>query len=77
VYRLRGDKDDLPRSLDDLTRATAAEKPPVEAFRSLGLVHKQRADAPAAAQAFEKYLALSPDAPDAGLLKAYLSELKP
>jgi predicted Zn-dependent protease len=77
VYRLRGDKDDLPRSLDDLTRATAAQKPPVEAFRSLGLVHKQRADAPAAAQAFEKYLALAPDAPDAGLLKAYLSELKP
>lgn len=77
VYRLRGDKEDLPRSLADLSRATAAEKPPVEAFRSLGLMHKQRADAPAAAQAFEKYLALSPDAPDAGLLRAYLSELKP
>jgi predicted Zn-dependent protease len=77
VYRLRGDKDDLPRSLDDLARATAVETPPVEAFRSLGLVHKQRSDAPAAVQAFEKYLALSPDAPDAGLLKAYLSELKP
>jgi predicted Zn-dependent protease len=77
VYRLRGEKDDLPRSLDDLTRATNAEKPPVEAFRSLGLVHKQRADAPAAAKAFEKYLALSPEAPDAGMVKAYLSELKP
>ena len=77
VYRLRGDGNDLPRSLDDLMRATAAENPPAEAFRSLGLVHKQRADAPAAAQAFEKYLALVPDAPDSGLLKAYLSELKP
>jgi beta-barrel assembly-enhancing protease len=77
VYRLRGDKDDLSRSLEDLTRATAAEKPPVEAFRSLGLAHKQRADAPAAVRAFEKYLALAPEAPDSGLVKAYLAELKP
>jgi predicted Zn-dependent protease len=77
VYRLRGEKDDLNRSLDDLTRATAAEKPPVPAFRSLGLVHKQRADPRSAAQAFEKYLALAPDAPDGQLVKAYLSELKP
>lgn len=77
VYRLRGDTDDLPRSLDDLTRAAAAQEPPVETFRSLGLVHKQRADAPSAAQAFEKYLALAPDAPDAELVKAYLAELKP
>jgi predicted Zn-dependent protease len=77
VYRLRGDKDDLPRSLDDLTRATVAEKPPVPAFRSLGLVHKQRSDAKSASQAFEKYLALAPDAPDGELVKAYLSELKP
>jgi beta-barrel assembly-enhancing protease len=77
IYRLRGDNDDLPRSLDDLTRATAAEKPPAAAFRSLGLVHKQRADAQSAAQAFGKYLALAPDAPDGELVKAYLSELKP
>jgi predicted Zn-dependent protease len=77
VCRLRGDKDDLPRSLEDLTRATAADKPPAEAFRSLGLLHKQRADAPAAVQAFEKYLAVSPDAPDGGLINAYLAELKP
>jgi predicted Zn-dependent protease len=77
VFRLRAQPEDLSRSLDDLTRAAGLEQPPVEAFRSLGLVHKQRGDAPAAVQAFEKYLALAPDAPDAGLLKAYLSELKP
>ncbi|MDB5857663.1 MAG: hypothetical protein JWQ76_1352, partial [Ramlibacter sp.] len=77
VYRLRGDKDDLQRSVDDLARATAAEKAPVEAFRSLGLAEKQRLNAPAAARAFEKYLALSPTAPDAGLVREYLAELKP
>jgi beta-barrel assembly-enhancing protease len=77
VYRLRADKDDAGRALEDLGRAAAAEKPPVEAFRSLGLVHKQQRDAPAAVASFEKYLALAPDAPDAGLMRAYLSELKP
>jgi predicted Zn-dependent protease len=76
VYRLRGEPDDLPHALDDLARATAAVKAPAEAFRSLGLVHQQRADAPAAVQAFERYLALAPEAPDAGMVKAYLSELK-
>jgi beta-barrel assembly-enhancing protease len=76
VYRLRGDKDDLPRALDDLSCAAAAEKPPAETFRSLGLVQKQLGNAQAAAEAFDKYLALAPDAPDAGLLRSYLSELK-
>jgi hypothetical protein len=28
-------------------------------------------------RAFEKYLALAPEAPDSGLVKAYLAELKP
>jgi tetratricopeptide (TPR) repeat protein len=77
VYRLRADKDDLARSVGDLERAVSAEKPPVEAWRSLGLAEKQRANAPAAARAFEKYLTLLPDAPDGGMVKAYLSELKP
>jgi beta-barrel assembly-enhancing protease len=77
VYRLRADGDDLARSVEDLTRATAAPTAPIEAYRSLGLAEKQRSNAPAAVSAFEKYLSLSPDAPDGGMVKAYLSELKP
>lgn len=77
VYRLRGEAGDLPRALDDLARASSAESPPAEVFRALGLVHQQRSDAGAAVQAFERYLALAPDAPDAGLVKASLAELKP
>jgi len=76
IYRLRGDKGDLPRALEDLTHAASAAKPPAETFRSLGLVQKQLGNAPAAARAIDRYLALAPDAPDAGLLKSYLSELK-
>ena len=76
VYRLRGEPADLPHALDDLSRATVAVTAPAEAFRSLGLVHQQRADSVAAAQAFERYLALAPEAPDAGMVRAYLSELR-
>jgi hypothetical protein len=77
VYRLRDDKDDLDRSLADLSRAGMVIKAPAETFRSLGMVHRRRADRDAAVQSFEKYLAMAPDAADAGLVKSYLSELKP
>jgi predicted Zn-dependent protease len=77
VYRLRDEKDDLDHSLEDLVRASSGDKPPPQTFRSLGLVHKRRADAPAAVASFEKYLAQAPDAPDAGLIKSYIAELQP
>ncbi|MES2483188.1 MAG: M48 family metallopeptidase, partial [Pseudomonadota bacterium] len=77
VYRLRNVADDLAKAEDDLLAATAASDAPADAFRSLGLVHKRKMDKPAAATAFERYLALAPDAGDAGLIKSYLSELRP
>jgi beta-barrel assembly-enhancing protease len=80
-YRQRAGKDDTDKALVDLQAATAldaAEKKSVpEAWRSLGLVHQQRKDAAPALQAFEKYLALAPEAADANLIKHYLKELKP
>ena len=77
VLRLRAGKNDLERSLGDLLQATALQPAPAEAFRALGLVHRQRSDAASAVQAFDKYLALWPEAPDAGLIKTFISELKP
>ena len=74
--RLREEEGDLARALDDLTRATMVIKAPAEAFRALGLVHKAREDKAAAVPAFEKYLAMAPEAPDAGLIKGYLAEMK-
>ena len=80
-YRLRAGKDDAEKALTDLQVATAvdpADKKSVpEAWRSLGLVHQQRNHAVPAVQAFEKYLALAPDAADANLIKHYLTEFKP
>lgn len=76
VRRLRDTPDDLQAALADLQRGSAAPRPPAELFRSLGLVHRRREDAPAAAVAFQKYLALAPEAGDAGLIKTYLTEVK-
>lgn len=77
VFRLRDEQGDQAKALDDLARSTTIVKAPPEAFRSLGLVHKARSDVASAVPAFEKYLALAPEAPDAPLIKTYLAELKP
>ena len=77
VYRSRGGDTDLRSALDDLERVSRLPGAPAEAFRSLGLIYKRQSAAPAALRAFERYLALAPDAGDAGLIKSYVTELKP
>lgn len=77
VRRLRDKPEDLDLALADLRRgAAAAEPPPPELFRSLGLLHKRRSEAPAAREAFEKYLVLAPEAGDAGLIRNYMKEMQ-
>jgi beta-barrel assembly-enhancing protease len=75
VHRLRDDGD-LERALSDLEAASRAPRAPVETFRALGQVHRQRNDRAAAARAFETYLAQAPQAPDAAMVRSYLAELK-
>jgi predicted Zn-dependent protease len=77
VYRLRDAEGDAELALADLRQASATTTPPAEAYRSLGLALRRRADAPAAADAFRRYLAAAPEAPDTSLIKHYLSELAP
>jgi predicted Zn-dependent protease len=76
VFRLRDDGGDAEKALADLARASRLSKAPAETFRSLGLLHQQRRDRAAAAQAFETYLARAPQAADAELVRSYLAELK-
>ena len=76
VYRLRDEGGDAQRALADLVAASQLPKPPAEAYRSLGLLHKQRNDRAGAVQAFETYLAQAPQAPDAAMVRSYVEELK-
>lgn len=77
ALRLRSEKGDFQAAVADLERAVLMPSAPAESFRSLGLLRRQTADVPAAVHAFEKYLEASPQAADAGLIKSYLTELKP
>ena len=80
VYRLRAGKEDSQIALTDLQAAAAVEKsdakPIAEVWRSIGLLQQQARNAPEASTAFERYLALAPEAADANLIKHYLTELK-
>lgn len=75
--RLRGQDNDVEQALADLVAASALPNAPAQAHRSLGLLLRERKDSAGAAAALTRYLEAAPDAPDAGLIKTYLSELQP
>jgi len=73
--RLRAQSNDIEQALADLNAAAKLPNTPAQAYRSLGLLLRERKDNAGAAGAFKHYLETAPDAPDAGLIKTYLSEL--
>jgi predicted Zn-dependent protease len=77
VHRLRDEAGDEDRSLADFRRCVALPKTPAQAWRSMGLVQRRRGEAADAAASFDKYLALAPEAADAGLIRSYVAEMKP
>ena len=76
VLRLRDEPGDGDRALADLEAASRLPAAPALAFRSLGLIHRQRHEPAAAVPAFETYLAQAPDAADADMVRGYLAEMK-
>jgi len=72
--RLRAQAGDAELALKDLQAATQAPrgKGQVPAWRSLGYLHQQGGAGELARLAFERYLALAPQAPDAAMIQIYL-----
>lgn len=62
-------------ALERYERAAALDPSLPDPHRQLGLLHYQQKDAARAKAAFERYLELNPDAPDARRIKEYLVEL--
>jgi hypothetical protein len=77
IYRLRDEGGDGNRALADLQLAAQFKAPPAETFRSLRLMHQQRRDTVNAVANIEQSLIKAPDAADAGLVRGYLTDLKP
>jgi len=83
LYRLRAqrahaldEKESLARqALHEYRQAADLDPAFPDPFRQLGFLYYQQKDPVRAKEAFQKYLALKPDAPDARRIKAYLLEL--
>jgi predicted Zn-dependent protease len=75
TYRLRGNDGDLDLAITDYKAAVVAGSEPPEAHRSLGTVYWSRKQAPEAKASYQRYLELTPNAPDAAMVKSYLEEI--
>ena len=76
AQRLRGQAGDVDSARAYFEAALTLDKPPAQAHRSLGFIHREQGRKTDAADAFKKYLEAAPAAGDAGLVQSYLSELQ-
>lgn len=75
--RSRSDKDEHARlALERYERAAELDPAFPDPFRQLGFLYYQQKDTARAREAFRKYLALKPQAPDARRIKEYMLELE-
>lgn len=63
------------RAIDEYTEATRLDPTYPDPFRQLGFLHYQEEERDRSREAFQTYLRLKPDAPDARRIKEYLLEL--
>jgi len=75
MYRLRGAEDDDAKALQAYRDAVATGKAPPEAQRALGLLYWRQDRNEDARAAFERYLALEPEAEDRAMIEHYLGQL--
>jgi beta-barrel assembly-enhancing protease len=74
--RLRNHEGDIQLALGDLQAAIASGRAPAVAQRALGHVQRTLQQPAAAREAFERYLELLPQAPDAALVRQLADSLK-
>jgi beta-barrel assembly-enhancing protease len=83
LYRLQGQRaksaadkaEHAQKALGEYQRAAELDPKYPDPFRQLGLLYYQQKDTARAREAFQQYLALKPDAPDAKRIKEYMVEL--
>lgn len=74
--RLRAGDGDLDQALADLHQASTLGNEPAQVHRAVGYIHHKREQWAESRAAFARYLERAPAAPDAGLIKTYLTEEK-
>lgn len=76
AFRRRGKDGDAIRAQSLYEEAVALPDPPAAAFREHGMSLRAQGDRPGASAAFQRYLAMAPDAGDAAFVRQYLSEME-
>ena len=76
AFRRRGKDGDAVRAQSLYEEAVALPDPPAAAFREHGMSLRAQGDPEGATAAFQRYLALAPDAADDAFVRQYLSELE-
>jgi regulator of sirC expression with transglutaminase-like and TPR domain len=84
LYRLQAQRAKNPadkpalvaQALEAYDRAAALDPTYPDPFRQMGFLYYQSKQTEKSKEAFRKYLALKPDAPDARRIKEYLVELE-
>ena len=76
AYRLRGETGDAEKAAESWQRAVREVPGFAPSYRSLGIQAMKRGDYAAARTHLDRYLALAPDARDAGYVEAYLEDLR-
>lgn len=74
VYRLRGNTSDTALAIDAYSKALDTSNAPPETYRSIVLVELKRGERDKAQAAFDSYIDLKPNAPDAGALRMILNQ---
>lgn len=76
IFRLRDNaaKKDRGNALGEYRKALALADAPAELYHSMGILERRMGHRAAAADAFSKYLARRPGAPDAPFLLSYIKE---
>ena len=67
---------DFTEAVAGYERAIDSDPRYADAYRELGMAHRISGDNAAARSSLERYLAITPDAPDAGIVRGYLEGLE-
>lgn len=77
AHRLRAQPEDAAQAQAEFTAALALERPPPQAQRALGLLHRAQGRRAEARPHLQAYLQLAPNAADAALIQSFLDEPLP
>jgi predicted Zn-dependent protease len=76
AYRQRGSPADASAALADLQAAVRTGREPAMAHRALGDLYRSQEQPDAARAAWQRYLEMAPQAPDAAMVRQALEEMK-